>query len=405
MQQEYREGVTVGELFGMIGKHIRAVIVTTVLFALAVTLLVAFVINPFGRYYSMEFYLSYPGSETMKYPDGSTFSYRELVSADALESVRSSDERFGSVDVGKMVEEDDVSITAEFSLTGETYVPTGSYTITVQGKYFSSRETAQAFIRKLAEHAQESIIDKAASIGYAVDEEVFADASYEDKIALMKEQRESIFSAYDEWIAEYRAGYSVSGKTLSAYRAEALVSCGLGALVSLQEELEQYGYVPLDEMQSRIAELQNEKILNETKIEALRDEFGSGSSSASDSAVAEMIAELVVRNVQIDSEITALTEENITSFDARVNDQFKSLQTAANNLKSVTAQLYRQETKVHFATNRAVITGDTSLAVVAVAGVVFGAIIACIVVCCIEYRRGKRAEEKKEAPEDDGKES
>ena len=74
MQQEYREGVTVGELFGMIGKHIRAVIVTTVLFALAVTLLVAFVINPFGRYYSMEFYLSYPGSETMKYPDGSTFS-------------------------------------------------------------------------------------------------------------------------------------------------------------------------------------------------------------------------------------------------------------------------------------------------------------------------------------------
>lgn len=168
----------------------------------------------------------------------------------------------------------------------------------------------------------------------------------------------------------------MSGKTLSAYRAEALVSCGLGALVSLQEELEQYGYVPLDEMQSRIAELQNEKILNETKIEALRDEFGSGSSSASDSAVAEMIAELVVRNVQIDSEITALTEENITSFDAA---RQRSVQELADGCKQFEERhraalspgdesAFRDQPRRHH--------GDTSLAVVAVAGVVFGAIIA-----------------------------
>ena len=111
----------------------------------------------------------------------------------------------------------------------------------------------------------------------------------------------------------------------------------------------------------------------------------------SDSAIAEMIAELVVRNVQIESEIASLTEANITAFDARVNAQYERLQACAETVQAVSVALYEQETAVHFATYRAVISGDTNLAVAAVAGLILGFIIVSIIVCSREYKRSVRA--------------
>lgn len=212
MERKYQEGVTVGELCRMIGRHLWAVILASIVFAAAFTLLFAFVINPLGREYSMQFYLTYPASDTLKYPDGSAFSYREFTSYEALAAAKASDERFGSIDIDKMVKEDDVSVTAEFVTTADGYTQTGNYTIAVQGKYFSSRETAQAFIRALAQTAVDNVKEKAASIGYSIDADVFTEASFEDRLSLLSEERDSILAAYDEWIAEYRAGYSVGGQ-------------------------------------------------------------------------------------------------------------------------------------------------------------------------------------------------
>lgn len=392
MERKYQEGVTVGELCRMIGRHLWAVILASIVFAAAFTLLFAFVINPLGREYSMQFYLTYPASDTLKYPDGSAFSYREFTSYEALAAAKASDERFGSIDIDKMVKEDDVSVTAEFVTTADGYTQTGNYTIAVQGKYFSSRETAQAFIRALAQTAVDNVKEKAASIGYSIDADVFTEASFEDRLSLLSEERDSILAAYDEWIAEYRAGYSVGGKTLSAYRAEAAVACGESVIESLRNELTTRGYVSLDEMEGRIAELKREQVLNEEKIEALRETIGSMSATVgSDSAIAEMIAELVVRNVQIESEIASLTEANITAFDARVNAQYERLQACAETVQAVSVALYEQETAVHFATYRAVISGDTNLAVAAVAGLILGFIIVSIIVCSREYKRSVRA--------------
>ena len=392
MERKYQEGVTVGELCRMIGRHLWAVILASIVFAAAFTLLFAFVINPLGREYSMQFYLTYPASDTLKYPDGSAFSYREFTSYEALAAAKASDERFGSIDIDKMVKEDDVSVTAEFVTTADGYTQTGNYTIAVQGKYFSSRETAQAFIRALAQTAVDNVKEKAASIGYSIDADVFAEASFEDRLSLLSEERDSILAAYDERIAEYRAGYSVGGKTLSAYRAEAAVACGESVIESLRNELTTRGYVSLDEMEGRIAELKREQVLNEEKIEALRETIGSMSATVgSDSAIAEMIAELVVRNVQIESEIASLTEANITAFDARVNAQYERLQACAETVQAVSVALYEQETAVHFATYRAVISSDTNLAVAAVAGLILGFIIVSIIVCSREYKRSVRA--------------
>ena len=396
MEQKQAEGVSVNELWGMLVKHIWAALLAAVLFAAALILLFAFVVNPLGRSYSMEFYLTYPGSDLLKYPDGSSFSYRELISLEALASVKASDERFGSVDTVKMVQEDGISITAAYVDAEGEYKLTGSYTVVIAGKYFSSRDTAQAFIRGIAERAVSDILEKAASIDFSIDDEVFAEASFDDKIVLLEEQRGSILASYDEWMEEYRASYSVGGKTLSAYRAEAAVSCASSTLRSLREELESCGYVSLEEMNVRLEELEREYSLNEDKIAALRETLdslpeGSGSGTSADGSVAQMIAELVVRNVQIKNEMSALNENDITAFEGKMQKMYSSMQTAAENLRSVTVALYEQEATVHFMTYRAVVSGDTSLALVAVAGLVLGFLIAAIVVCRIEYGKEKRA--------------
>ena len=396
MEQKQAEGVSVNELWGMLVKHIWAALLAAVLFAAALILLFAFVVNPLGRSYSMEFYLTYPGSDLLKYPDGSSFSYRELIAPEALASVKASDERFGSVDTSKMVQEDGISITAAYVDAEGEYKLTGSYTVVIAGKYFSSRDTAQAFIRGIAERAVSDILEKAASIDFSIDDEVFAEASFDDKIVLLEEQRGSILASYDEWMEEYRASYSVGGKTLSAYRAEVAVSCASSTLRSLREELESCGYVSLEEMNVRLEELEREYSLNEDKIAALRETLdslpeGSGSGTSADGSVAQMIAELVVRNVQIKNEMSALNENDITAFEGKMQKMYSSMQTAAKNLRSVTVALYEQETTVHFMTYRAVVSGDTSLALVAVAGLVLGFLIAAIVVCRIEYAKEKRA--------------
>ena len=387
MEKQYEEGVSIGELCRMIGKHIWKVLLASAACAVVLTLLFAFVVNPLSREYSMEFYLSYPGSDTLKYPDGSSFSYRELIAYDALSSARNSDESLSSVDIDKMVKEDDIGVTAEFVTVNERYVQTGDYTITVQGKYFSSRETAQLFIRKLAETAVDSVIGKASGVAYTIDTEVFSQATFSEKLTLL---------------AEYRSGYQAGGKTLSQYRAEAAVACGESELATLQNELEMRGYVPLDEMEGRIAELKLEQVLNEEKIAALRETLDSMTTGiGSDSAIAEMIAELVVRNVQIESEIAALTEENISAFEGKVQKLYSAMQSAAETLRSVSVALCEQETNVHFITNRAAVSGEISLAVIAVGGFLLGFLVAGIVVCRMGLKRPADAA----APEDGEKQT
>ena len=395
-EQEMRpvreEGVTIGEVFRMVFKHIWAVLIASVLFAAVLTIFIGFVVNPINREYSMEFYFSYPASGTFKYPDGSDFSYYEFISYESLNSAKASDERFGSIDIDTMLREDDISVTPVYEETEEGERRTGNYIIAVDGEYFSSRETAQAFIRAITQVALDGVLEKTQSIGYSIDEEVFQDATFEDRLTLLREGRESILGAYDGWISEYRAGYAVGGKTLSAYRAEAAVACGDSILNSLQEELELRGYVTLEERDVTIAKLQRERVINEDKIAALRELLESLPTTEPDNDVQKMIADLEVRNIQIDSEIASLTDENIASFDARVNEQYQQLQKAAENVNAVAVALYEQESTVYFSSYRAAVTGDISLIIVAVGGFIVAFFIAAVVVCSVETKRARKRE-------------
>ena len=49
MQNTHEEGVTIGEVCRMTIRHIWAVLLSSVAFAAALTLLFAFVVNPLGR--------------------------------------------------------------------------------------------------------------------------------------------------------------------------------------------------------------------------------------------------------------------------------------------------------------------------------------------------------------------
>ena len=389
MQAVREEGVTIGEVCRMVLKHIWAVLISSVLFAVVLTLGVGLLINPLSREYSMEFYFSYPASDTFKYPDGSDFSYYEFISYDALSAAKASDEQFGSVDIDGMLREDDISVTPVYEETENGDRSTGNYTIAVSAKYFPSRETAQDFIHAIAQVAIEGVVEKAQSIGYSIDEEIFAGATFEERLALLRDGRASILEAYDVWIAQYRTGYAVGGKTLSAYRAEAAVTCGDSILNSLQEELDQRGYVTLEQLEIQTNKLMRERVLNEQKIAALRELLESLPTTEPDNDVQKMIADLEVRNIQIDSELESLNESDIANFSARVQEQYERLQDAAENVQAVAIALYEQESTVYFSSYSAEVSGGIGLPIAAVGGFIVAFLIAAIVVCSVENKRAK----------------
>ena len=137
--------------------------------------------------------------------------------------------------------------------------------------------------------------------------------------------------------------------------------------------------------------------LNEEKIAALRETLdslpeGSGSGTSADGSVAQMIAELVVRNVQIKNEMSALNETDITAFEGKVQKMYASMQTAAENFEKRHRRPLRAGSDRPFMRR----TAPSSRAAYEPCSssrrraFVLGFLIAAVVVCRVEYGRQKK---------------
>lgn len=405
VMEETQSGVTFGEIVKAVKKRLWIVLIATLALAVLAVLAAQYLFNPSGSTYSLSFTLSYPGSGTGKYPDGSPFYYQEIISLEALNAAKTSDGRFDKINVEKLSEKDGISI--ELSETG------GKYTLTAKARYFSNRTEATLFLRDLAKRPLTTAVEKSKSASYTLDEAAFYSAGYEGRLEVLARQKESILAQYDEWIELYRENYSAAGKTLANHRAEADVLFSDVVQSSLASELETNGYVLLEYLDAQRKALQAEKEENERKIEALRGALKDSPSLAliSDDEtsttaqkpldLSETLAALLVRNVQIDSQLQALTEDNIKAFDARLDEVYAALQSAANKVQAVGNALCEQEARVYFDTAQAVQNGGIGLALAAVGGLIIGFLLSCLVVCLVEIPKSRRSGGE-EAPQTDG---
>lgn len=398
MEETRESGVTFREICRMIWKRVWIVAIVTVTVALFAFLGVKFLYNPANSTYSVSFKLSYPNSDKIKYPDGTPFYYQEIVSRERLSAAKESDESFAGIDIEKLLQKDGISISAEIQEQAAASVYTGRYTISARTGYFSGKEQGTRFLSALARLSVSAVIDVATEMNYRLDDSAFREADFNGKLDLLVGEKEGIIAEYNDWIALYNGSYSVGGKTLVNHRTEVESIFGTALKNALEAELEANGYVPLELMESRRELLMAEKERNEREIETLKGllTLGVKASSDSDSTAfnfSQKISELVARNVQIDTQLANMTEENVKAFEAKLNEVYATLQAAADKVREVGIALCTQESRVYFDTVQAVETGGISSALAGVAGAVVGFLLSGFVVCAAEMSKRRRVSE------------
>ena len=441
METEEREnGITFGEICRLIGKKIGLVLAIAAGVTVLAVVLCALVFNPLTTYYSMSFELVYPTSSTQQYPDGTPFSYRNIISLSTLEAAKAKEERLADIDVATMIREDHIYVSAVTEGDAAADSATVTYTLNVKGSYFRDEDTAQLFIRCVADATVDDIIERAAALSYGISSETFNGNNFEARLDLLAEEYATLLEAYDTWISTYSAGYRVtvngSRRSLSDYRAEVYGLYVEGVRSALASECENGGYgllygdedeiVVQEAINDRVAQLQQEYALNESIISDLKAQreglSGSGATASTlsartlsaqtdtqdntivispDPTLEQRIAYYTERNAVIanqlgaavdgSSEVTGtLTADGARAFATKLNGYFTSLNAAAETLKNVTTAIYEQNTFAEFISQNADSSGDTNIVLVAVAAFVLAFIVAAIVVCASEYSRQRK---------------
>ena len=236
--------LTFAEIWRAAKKRLWLILLISIVFVVGAVVAFRYLVNPVSMDYRIDFTLSYPDSESQKYPDGTPFYFQDIISLSHLEEAKASDGRFSAINIQKMVEKDHISIQVETRKEGSSLQSAGRYTLTAQRSYFPNKTVATAFLRAVANVPVSHVKEKAGNMDYLIDYTVFEGASFEDRIALLTAQKESLLDQYDEWIGLFRDSYPVAGKNLKNYRAETAVIFSEATQRGLILELSANGYVP-----------------------------------------------------------------------------------------------------------------------------------------------------------------
>ena len=393
-----RNGITLGDLIKAVLKKLWIVLIATFVMAFAAGLFIKLWYNPSRVSYTLNFTLIYPDSEQLKYPDGTPFYYQDIISAEMLERAKATSEQLQSVNVGELLAQDKIHIIER----GD-----GNYPLKAAGTGFESAEVATIFLKAVAAMPMELVKERAAGTDYHLSESVYGAAySFEDRIALLTLQRSRILEQYDSWIEFFDSSFIVSGEPLKDYRADVEVIFSDSLRGDLLKELNAYGYVLPERLESRIAELRQERAVNDAKIRELKAILAAGGENAAGSgkdsdSLSYMLATLVVRNVEIDYQLEALTEENIAAFEQIIDREYERLERAADTVKLVSAAIFGQEARINFNTaGLGTEGGKSSLMYAAFAGVV-AFLISSAIICTVAFSKPSKGDksERKEQEE------
>ncbi len=428
-EREIESGISLADIWRAIKRRIWIVLSIVVVLTLVVSLVFGLAINPRAVEYRLRFHILFP-TDSARYPDGSPFYDRDIVSASFLEEAKNSDEDFAGLDINRMIKDGAITLGAEKQENGDTI-----YTLTVKAQQFGNPDSAEKFLRAAAQVPVNRIVANAQTLNYKLDAEVFENASFEEKIGLLSELKRTLLAACDGWIDLYGATYPVADRTLGNYRSELYVVFGESTKKDLESESERNGYSGLDlsshnllkdAVDARRLVLAEEYKLNERIIAELEKTAVSYAKLAAvtpqedlritfdpsgNMDVEEMKAHYKKRNAQIDYQIgvTAegeqgvLTVANVEKYVARLSEQFGQLQTAAETVARVSSSIYAKNTDVGFLMRAAEKEGGINLIIVIVGSLVLSFLVAVVVAVALESKK-KQKTQKAARPAPDEKE-
>ncbi len=431
--ENVQEGLTFGEIWRMVLRRIWYILGAAALVTVIAVLIVYFAVNPGARSYSMEFSLVFPTGSEYSYPDGEPFFYQTMISAESLNEAKKGEGLTG-INTDRMIRDNRISIQAATVTEGGATKYTGRYTVTAKSTYFSGTEQAEKFIRAIAQATVDRMRAEAGSVDYAVSEETFGGAPFEERLNLLAEERETLIDKYDEWISIYDAAYKLkvgeTEKSLKEFRASVNALYGESVQEELENELRAGGYYYTDNFDAYKAALKEEYSRNKTEIEELKKagtvqntaytvasvaaplaalssvQQQEGGVYVQQSAlnVSQRLAELIERNANIlhwlgsdelgesgEPATGTLTSAANDAFAERIDAERTKLAGAAAELTAVTKAIYERGMQARFDMQKVKTEGGVSILLVAVAAFVVCFLLACCVACAADRSRRKKA--------------
>lgn len=452
MEEEREDGVTLSEIFRVIGKRIIWILAISVVVALVAGLVVQFALNPGKREYEMTFMIEYPGDEDLKYPDGVTdFRYESMIYADNLNAVKKSKAEYANIDTAKMAASRSITIEQKTHGEGEFEKDLGIYTVKVKGSYFEDGDQASAFLRDVFQFSLGKVTSMVSDMDFGSTLATYSSLpNYSSRINVLKEQQAYLLKMYDKYGDFGRFVYQDekgNSKNLSTYRAECAVALDGGNvhglhLSTLEKELSNNRYQLSETNEEKIAsenavkaQIENlslERKKNRLQIEKLEEEiqkiiqlsdnkidYGSEAFQPFNT----QITTLTMRNAEIETEMKLLsgsvgwtinettwelnpTEgpssfKDDTEFKANLNRLYAVMEEQTELCKTVLVALFAEESGISAEQESVSVSGGSSL-VMPVAVAFIGAFcVSAIVFFCIDRHKQKVAKEADQAK--DGK--
>lgn len=402
---EEERGLKLKDIFKLIGRHVRAVVVVTLAGLLAFTAVVWLWYNRSKKIYSVSYELIYPNSETGKYPDDTDIVASDSISKETLTEIKNGDysdednkKEFSGINVNAMSDSGDISINVKVASNADQSI-SRTYTVTVLAKYFESDKQAEKFLTVIVNYPirkMMSIIDDNKYGRYLT---VYNGATnYEDRISALLNQKEVLLNEYDKVRV-------MGGSTVTDNIARVTNLVNDEQVNGLRKKIEAYFY-QLDTEEyisnntARLVTIDRELAENnaaKAKFEEDRQKLiTAGGSTTAINSYDDQIANLTVVNNRLEKEKTKIentlaaiekytTEGNTEytekqNFDNLLSEYYTSLETETQTLKTTLSTIYSKNARVVYTANFKA-SGGLNLILAAVIGAVVGFIVAAIAVC------------------------
>lgn len=423
---ENNGGITLGQLFSVVfGRKILLAVITVVILIVG-TLGYKFMISDPSEQYQARFEYNIQGFENSTYIDGSQFNYRELISYDNLLAIKESNPDFSSINVEKLCDNNAIKIdlVTEYTTIGSNTtneISAQYYKITVYKSYFSSKKQARNFIEEICLQPLNITKKLTTETDYTTNLINFdSSVAYENKITYLQNQLDFLNKKYEALI-DFYGDVQYEGKKLSNILSEVNIYFENNSLDNLYQEAIQNGYVNGDAQKSQLetekATLLDEKKLNTNTIAALTAErqslidsvsnMSSGLQNLDLSVYNQKIAELTIRNSEIDYQIevinrklgiinqdgvevpnTTTNKSTLEQFVTKLNESKLKMEEFTNIYTEAERQVITEYSKVYYHANSIIIQSEgTSIALVAACFLVVGVVVGCVVNLCLDYKK------------------
>lgn len=216
-----REGKSLGEIFRVIFAQKWLALILAVVVTAVCALGLYFGYNKSKKVYAVSFELELAGSYnaeqfTHKFPDGTTFNYRNIISKENIENVKNSSDAYAKIDAKGLAGGGAISISRNITQLTEASYET-VYTLTAAADKFPNANVARDFLSALA-----AMPDKYLA-SMDIDYNVFLTTAqsaldYRTEIGDLLKQVKYLSDQYDALIEMYGDVALDGGRTLAFYK-------------------------------------------------------------------------------------------------------------------------------------------------------------------------------------------